>query len=61
MANLTNVIGVQIDKDKLDLQQYFTKEEQDKTSKELIYIEKHLNKYNRYNNILELKEDLLKK
>lgn len=53
-------VSVQTDKDKLDLHKYFTEEELNETSKELIFIEKHLNEYKSYNNILELEEDLLK-
>ena len=58
MANSTT-ISIQINKNDNDLYQYFTKEELDNTAKELSYIEKHLNEYKSYNNILELKEALL--
>ena len=50
---------VALPKEENELYQYFTKEELDKTAKELSYIEKHPEKYKSYNNILELKEDLL--
>ncbi len=50
---------VSIPKEEYDLYQYFTKEELDKTAKELSYIEKHPKEYKSYNNISELKEALL--
>lgn len=50
---------VSIPKEEYDLYQYFTKEELDKTAQELAYIEKNPKEYKSYNNISELKEDLL--
>lgn len=50
---------VSIPKEEYDLSQYFTKEDLDKTAKELTYIEKHPNKYKSYDNLEELKKDLL--
>ncbi len=50
---------VSIPKEEYDLCQYFTKKELDKTAKELSYIEKNPEEYKSYNNIAELKEDLL--
>ena len=40
---------VSIPKDESDLHQYFTKEELDKTARELTYIEKHPKEYKSYN------------
>lgn len=50
---------VSIPKEEYELYQYFTKEELDKTAKELTYIEKHPKEYKSYSNISELKEALL--
>ena len=49
---------VSIPKEEHDLYEYFTKEELDKTAKELTYIEEHPKEYKSYNNIAELKETL---
>ena len=43
-----------------NLLQYFTKEELDKSAKELEYMNTHLNEYKSYNNTNELIEDLNK-
>ena len=50
---------VSIPKDNNDLNQYFTKDELDKTAKELYYINKHSKEYKSFDNILDLKKDLL--
>ena len=50
---------VTIPKEPDDLSKYFTKEELENTYKELILMEKNLNDYNSYNNINDLKKDLL--
>lgn len=50
---------VTIPKEPDNLSKYFTKEELENTYKELIYMEKHLNDYKSYNNINDLKKDLL--
>ena len=50
---------VTIPKELDDLSKYFTKKELENTYKELIVIEKNLNDYNSYNNINDLKKDLL--
>ena len=49
---------VSIPKEEHDLYEYFTKEELDKTAKELTYIVEHPEEYKSYNNIAELKEAL---
>ncbi len=67
MANLTTDISVQADsKDKeqvtkkdTELLKYFTKDELDTTAKEIAYMEKHLDKYKSYDNMSDLKKDLL--
>lgn len=50
---------VSIPKEDLELYDYFTKEELEKASKELSYMEKHPKKYKSYSNIKELKEALI--
>lgn len=50
---------VTIPKEPDNLSKYFTKEELENTYKELIAIEKNLNDYKSYNNINDLKKDLL--
>lgn len=50
---------VSVPKEDLELYQYFTKKELDKTAKELSYIEKHPDEYKSYDNIDDLKEALL--
>lgn len=50
---------VTIPKEPDDLSKYFTKEELENTYKELILMEKNLNDYKSYNNINDLKKDLL--
>lgn len=50
---------VTIPKEPDDLSKYFTKEELESTYKELILMEKNLNDYKSYNNINDLKKDLL--
>lgn len=50
---------VTIPKELDDLSKYFTKKELENTYKELITIEKNLNDYKSYNNINDLKKDLL--
>ena len=50
---------VTIPKEPDDLSNYFTKEELENTYKELILMEKNLNDYKSYNNINDLKKDLL--
>lgn len=42
-----------------DLLRYFTKDELEESSKELAYMEKHLDEYKSYDNMKDLKEDLL--
>lgn len=42
-----------------DINKYFTKEELNEAAKELAYMEKHPEKYKKYNNIEELKKALL--
>ena len=50
---------VTIPKEPDDLSKYFTKEELENTYKELILMKKNLNDYKSYNNINDLKKDLL--
>lgn len=50
---------VTIPKESDDLSKYFTKEELENTYKELILMKKNLNDYKSYNNINDLKKDLL--
>lgn len=50
---------VSIPKEEYELYQYFTKEELNKTAKEITYIEKHPEEYKSYSDISELKKDLL--
>lgn len=50
---------VSIPKEDLELYQYFTKEELDKTAKELDYIEKNPSKYKSYDNVEDLKGALV--
>lgn len=50
---------VTISREPDDLSKYFTKEELENTYKELILMEKNLNDYKSYNNINDLKKDLL--
>lgn len=50
---------VTIPKEESDLYQYFTKEQLDNTAKELAYMEKNPEEYKSYDNIEELKKDLL--
>ncbi len=48
-----------IDKEENELLNYFTEEELEEVSKELKYIEEHLKEYKSYDNIKDLKEDLI--
>ena len=50
---------VSIPKEENELYQYFTKDELEKTAKELAYIEKNPDKYKSYDNVKDLKEALL--
>lgn len=50
---------VAIPKEDFELYQYFTKEELEKTSKEIDYIETHPTEYKSYDNVDDLKEALL--
>lgn len=50
---------VSIPKEDLELYQYFTKDELERTAKELTYIEKHPKEYKSFDNIEDLKEALL--
>lgn len=50
---------VSLPKEEIDLYRYFTKEELDNTAKELAYIEKHPKEYKKFNNIEDLKKNLL--
>ena len=49
----------EIVKEENELLQYFTEEELQMTAKELDYMEEHLEEYKSYDNINDLKEDLL--
>ncbi len=42
-----------------DLYKYFTKEELEESAKELVYMENHLDEYKSYDNMKDLKKDLL--
>ena len=55
----TTPINSRIDKEENELHQYFTEEELKEVSKELKYIEKHPEEYKSYDNIKDLKEDLI--
>lgn len=48
-----------IDKEENELLNYFTEEELKEVSKELKYIEEHSKEYKSYDNIKDLKEDLI--
>lgn len=48
-----------IDKEENELLNYFTEEELEEVSKELKYIEEHSKEYKSYDNIKDLKEDLI--
>ena len=50
---------VSIPKEDYEFHKYFTKEELDKTAKELAYIEKHPEEYKSYDNVEDLKKALL--
>lgn len=50
---------ISLPKDELELYHYFTKDELEKTAKELLFMEKNLDKYESYNNIEDLKKALL--
>ena len=52
---------VAIPKEPDNLSKYFTKEELEKTYKELIYMENHLNDYKTCNNVNDLKNEVLEK
>ncbi len=49
----------QITKKDAELLKYFTKDELDATAKEIASMEKHLDEYKSYDNMADLKEDLL--
>ena len=50
---------VSIPKNEENLHNYFTDEELENTAKELLYIKEHPEEYKNYDNIDELKKDLL--
>ena len=50
---------VSIPKEDIELYQYFTKDELERTSKELAHIEKHPKEYKSFDNIEDLKKTLL--
>lgn len=50
---------ISIPTDELELNKYFSKDELENTAKELAYIEEHPEEYKSYNNISELKKELL--
>ncbi len=50
---------VSLPKKDAELLKYFTKDELDATAKELAYMEKHLDDYKSYDNLTDLKKDLL--
>ncbi|MBR3230152.1 MAG: hypothetical protein IKF91_04940 [Bacilli bacterium] len=50
---------VSIPKEQYELHRYFTEDELEKTSKELSYIESHLDDYKSYDNMDDLKEALV--
>ena len=50
---------ISIPKEKYDLHEYFSKEELKKALKELEYMEKHLDKYKKYDNWEDLEKSLL--
>lgn len=50
---------VSIPKNENNLLKYFSKEELEKTAKELTYMENHLDEYKSYDNMKKLKEALL--
>lgn len=50
---------VSVPSDNCNLYDYFSNEELDRTSKKLSYIDNHFEEYKSYNNINDLKKDLL--
>lgn len=50
---------VSIPQEKNDIYKFFSKEEIEKTAKELAYMEKHLDEYPSYDNMEDLKKALL--
>ena len=52
---------VSIPKNEFELNKYFSKDELENTAKEIAYIERYPEEYKSYNNIIDLKNDLLSK
>lgn len=50
---------ISIPTDEFELNKYFSKDDLENTAKELAYIEEHPEEYKSYNNISELKKELL--
>ena len=55
---MKTTINVKNNEEDDELKQYFTDEELESASKELEYMEKHLNEYKSYDNVIELFNDL---
>lgn len=51
---------ISIPKEENEIYEYFSKEELDKIANEIIYLKSHPEEYKSYDNIYDLKKDLLK-